>query len=218
MGYAGQASFGQNAFAAIGGYTSAVLTTAYSVAPLLALAARGVRCGDLRCADRLPDPAAEGALSRDGDACHRSDRVRGRGAVAVDHPRLYGNLRNPAAWHRELRGGERSRAAGVARASWSRCAWGARGSFAIPASAAPSWRFRAAKMRRARSVSMWPATSSLPSSISAVYAAVAGSLFVHVVGFVSPEVFGMNMVSSASPCSMSAGSARSPARWSARSS
>ena len=28
MGYAGQASFGQNAFAAIGGYTSVVLTTA----------------------------------------------------------------------------------------------------------------------------------------------------------------------------------------------
>ena len=30
--------------------------------------------------------------------------------------------------------------------------------------------------------------------VSAVYAAVAGSLFVHIVGFVSPEVFGMNMV------------------------
>ena len=37
MGYAGQVSFGQNAFAAIGGYTSAVLTTAYDVAPLTAL-------------------------------------------------------------------------------------------------------------------------------------------------------------------------------------
>ena len=30
--------------------------------------------------------------------------------------------------------------------------------------------------------------------VSAVYAAVAGSLFVHVVGFVSPEVFGLHMV------------------------
>jgi branched-chain amino acid transport system permease protein len=30
--------------------------------------------------------------------------------------------------------------------------------------------------------------------ISAVYAAIAGSLFVHIVGFVSPEVFGMSMV------------------------
>src|SRR6266853_3540025 len=38
MGYAGQASFGQNAFAAIGGYASAVLTTAYDIAPVPALA------------------------------------------------------------------------------------------------------------------------------------------------------------------------------------
>ena len=30
--------------------------------------------------------------------------------------------------------------------------------------------------------------------ISAAYAALAGSLFVHVVEFVSPEVFGLHMV------------------------
>jgi branched-chain amino acid transport system permease protein len=30
--------------------------------------------------------------------------------------------------------------------------------------------------------------------VAAVYAAFAGSLFVHVVGFVSPEVFGLHMV------------------------
>jgi branched-chain amino acid transport system permease protein len=30
--------------------------------------------------------------------------------------------------------------------------------------------------------------------VSAVYAAIAGSLFVHIVGFVSPEVFGLSMV------------------------
>ncbi len=30
--------------------------------------------------------------------------------------------------------------------------------------------------------------------VSATYASIAGSLFVHIVGFVSPEVFGMNMV------------------------
>jgi branched-chain amino acid transport system permease protein len=30
--------------------------------------------------------------------------------------------------------------------------------------------------------------------LSAVYASIAGSLFVHIVGFVSPEVFGMSMV------------------------
>ena len=36
MGYAGQVSFGQNAFAAIGGYGSAVLTTTYGWEPLAA--------------------------------------------------------------------------------------------------------------------------------------------------------------------------------------
>src|SRR6266542_865385 len=41
MGYAGQASFGQNAFAAIGGYTSAGLTTAYGGAPVPALGIGG---------------------------------------------------------------------------------------------------------------------------------------------------------------------------------
>jgi branched-chain amino acid transport system permease protein len=30
--------------------------------------------------------------------------------------------------------------------------------------------------------------------VSAAYAALAGTLFVHVVGFVSPEVFGLHMV------------------------
>jgi branched-chain amino acid transport system permease protein len=37
MGYTGQASFGQNAFAAVGGYCSAILTATYGVEPLVAL-------------------------------------------------------------------------------------------------------------------------------------------------------------------------------------
>ena len=48
MGYAGQASFGQNAFAAIGGYTSAVLTATYAWPPIPALII-GV-CGAVACA------------------------------------------------------------------------------------------------------------------------------------------------------------------------
>src|SRR5262245_40317240 len=39
MGYAGQVTFGHNAFAALGGYGSAVLTSAYGVPPLGGLAA-----------------------------------------------------------------------------------------------------------------------------------------------------------------------------------
>src|SRR3982751_2272827 len=37
MGYTGQASFGQNAFAALGGYTSAILCATYNWEPLAAL-------------------------------------------------------------------------------------------------------------------------------------------------------------------------------------
>ena len=48
MGYAGQVSFGHNAFAAIGGYTSAVLTATYGWEPLPA-AALGL-AGVLVCA------------------------------------------------------------------------------------------------------------------------------------------------------------------------
>src|SRR5436190_23393629 len=48
MGYAGQVSFGHNAFAAISGYTSAVLTAKHGWEPLAA-AALG-RCGAPACA------------------------------------------------------------------------------------------------------------------------------------------------------------------------
>ena len=52
--------------------------------------------------------------------------------------------------------------------------------------------------------------------VAAVYASVGGSLFAHFIGFISPEVFGLSMVTlSPSPCSISAASARSGARSSA---
>ena len=111
MGYAGQASFGQNAFAAIGGYTSAVLTTAYNFAPIPALAI-GV-AGAIVCAVLIGYPTLrlKGhylAMATLGD---RADRVRDHRAMAVDHQRLHGHLRHPTARHRQLRGGERPRAA-----------------------------------------------------------------------------------------------------------
>ncbi|MET0429857.1 MAG: branched-chain amino acid ABC transporter permease [Microvirga sp.] len=45
MGYTGQASFGQNAFAALGGYGSAILTANYSWDPLLAMVVAMVFAG-----------------------------------------------------------------------------------------------------------------------------------------------------------------------------
>src|SRR5689334_4357961 len=47
MGYTGQASFGQNAFAALGGYASAILCANYYWEPLAALAASLVLSGSI---------------------------------------------------------------------------------------------------------------------------------------------------------------------------
>ena len=76
MGYAGQASFGQNAFAAIGGYGSAMLTANYGWEPLAALCS-AMFLGALACARRrLSDAAAARPLSRDGDVRARPDHLR----------------------------------------------------------------------------------------------------------------------------------------------
>jgi hypothetical protein len=73
MGFAAQVSFGQNAFAAIGGYLSAVLTASpWLAAPARHAAGhRGRRAG--RCDRRLPHAQAEGPLPRHGHARHRPD-------------------------------------------------------------------------------------------------------------------------------------------------
>ena len=100
MGFAGQVSFGHNAFAALSGYTSAVLTATYYWEPIAAFAVGlGARVAG-GAGGRLADAAAQGPLSRDGDAGDRTDRLRDRGPVAVGDARLHGHFRHPAARHR----------------------------------------------------------------------------------------------------------------------
>ena len=70
MGYAGQVSFGHNAFAAISGYTSAVLTANHGWEPIAA-GALGLSGALLRAHRGLPDAAPARPLSRDGNARHR---------------------------------------------------------------------------------------------------------------------------------------------------
>ena len=114
MGYAGQVSFGHNAFAAISGYTSAVLTANHGWEPLPA-AGLGL-FGALACALIVgyPTLAAARPLPRDGDARDRADRLRGRRAVAVGDARLHGHLGDSAARHRPLHRHVGSRDPGVA--------------------------------------------------------------------------------------------------------
>ena len=109
MGYAGQVSFGHNAFAAISGYASAVLTANHGWEPLPAAGARHLRRARLRAHRRLSDAAAARPLPRDGDARDRTDRLRGRRAVAVGDARLHGHFGHSAARHRPLHRHVRSR-------------------------------------------------------------------------------------------------------------
>ena len=113
--------------------------------------------------------------------------------MAVGDTRLHGHFRHIAARHRRLRGRVRPRQAFHARDHRRAGELGAA-------------RLRASRFGRAlaaiagsedaaRALGIDVAHYKLAAFlVSAAYAALAGSLFVHVVEFVSPEVFGLHMV------------------------
>jgi branched-chain amino acid transport system permease protein len=193
MGYAGQASFGQNAFAAIGGYTSAVLTTTYGMAPLLALVL-GV-AGAVVCAVLIGYPT----LRLKGHYLAMATLAIGlivyeisvqwqsvtQGYMGISGIPPLGIAGFEAASDREQLV-MLSAVVGLCMAS----AWLIRHSRFGRALVALSGSEDAA---RALGIDV-ARYKLLAFVLSAVYAAIAGSLFVHVVGFVSPEVFGMSMV------------------------
>ena len=193
MGFAGQVSFGHSAFAALSGYTSAVLTATYNWGPLSA-AAVGL-CGVLICALVIGYPTL---------------RLRGHylamatlaiGLIAYDVAVEWGSVTQgymgisgipPLGIGRWSVTSDRSillvliviaalgmiAAAGIRRSRLGRAFVAAAGS----ENAARALGIDVARYRLAAFM------------ISAFYAGVAGSLFVHAVGFVSPEVFGLHMV------------------------
>ncbi len=193
MGYAGQASFGQNAFAAIGGYTSAVLTTAHNFAPIPALAVGIV--GAIVCAVLIGYPTlrlkghylamatlAIGLIVYELTVQWQSV-TKGYMGISGIPPLGIGGFE--AASDRE-----QLLLLSVLVALCMGSAWLIRHSRFGRALVALSGSEDAA-----RALGIDVARYKLAAFIvSAVYAALAGSLFVHTVGFVSPEVFGMNMV------------------------
>jgi branched-chain amino acid transport system permease protein len=193
MGYAGQASFGQNAFAAIGGYTSAVLTTAYDIAPVPALAL-GV-AGAVICAAAIGYPAlrlkghylamatlAIGLIVYE-IAVQWQSVTQGYMGISGIPPLGIGGFE--AADDRD-----QLVLLSVVAALCMGSAWLIRHSRFGRALVAISGSEDAA-----RALGIDVARYKLAAFVlSAVYAAIAGSLFVHIVGFVSPEVFGLNMV------------------------
>lgn len=193
MGYTGQASFGQNAFAAIGGYGSAILCVQYGWEPILALLASMITAGIASFVVGYPtlrlrghylamatfalglityDVSVQWTSLTQGYMGYSGIPPLGIGPFYVDSER--GKLVCLIAilvfglWisHRlrDSRFGRALRA--ISTSELGASALGIR----VP-------RYKLAAF-----------------IIAAMYASVSGSLFAHVVGFISPEVFGLQMV------------------------
>jgi len=193
MGYAGQVSFGHNAFAAISGYTSAVLTANHGWEPLPA-AALGV-AGALTCALIVGYPtlrlrghylamatlaiglivyeiAVQWQAVTQGYMGISGIPPLGIGRFTVTSDRAILVLLIAFALIGVLA------AAGIRRSRLGRA-------FVAIAGSEDAARALGIDVARYKLIAFL---------ISAFYAAVAGSLFVHAVGFVSPEVYGLHMV------------------------
>jgi len=193
MGYAGQVTFGHNAFAALGGYGSAVLTSIYGWQPLSGMVA-GVALAF--CAALL---VGYPTLRLKGHYLAMATLAIGLIAyeVAVQWQTVTGGYMGisgipPVGIGRFEIISDRMQliflSVVVALTIWSairlRSSRFGRALLAI-----------AGSEDAARALGIDVAYYKLMAFlISAGYAALAGSLFVHIVGFVSPEVFGLHMV------------------------
>jgi branched-chain amino acid transport system permease protein len=193
MGYAGQVSFGHNAFAAISGYTSAVLTANHGWEPLPA-AALGLA----------------GALG--GALIIGYPTLRLRGHYLAMATLAIGLIVYEVAvqWQSVTQG--YMGISGIPPLGIGR--WTVtsdRGLLVLLMILAAIAVLAAARIRRSRLGRAFAAIAGSEDAaralgidvarykliaflISAFYAGAAGSLFVHAVGFVSPEVYGLHMV------------------------
>jgi branched-chain amino acid transport system permease protein len=193
MGYAGQVSFGHNAFAAISGYTSAVLTADYGWEPLPA-AALGLA----------------GALLTALIVGYPTLRLRGHylamatlaiGLIVYEVAVQWGSVT------KGYMGISGIPPLGIGRFTVT----SDRGILVLLLMFAALAVLAAAGIRRSRLGRAFVAIAGSEDAaralgidvarykliaflISAFYAGTAGSLFVHAVGFVSPEVYGLHMV------------------------
>ncbi len=193
MGYTGQVSFGQNAFAAISGYMSAVLTTTYGwgVAPALAcgiaatlVVALVVGYPALRLKGHYLAMAtlAIGLIAYEVAVQWQSVTQGYMGISGIPPLGVFGyeitSDRGNLAFLALVAG------LGVGAAALIRHSRLGRAMTAVAGSEDAA---RALGIDVAR-------YKLLAFLIAAAYAGLAGSLFVHVVGFVSPEVYGLHMV------------------------
>jgi branched-chain amino acid transport system permease protein len=193
MGYAGQVSFGHNAFAAISGYTSAVLTANYGWTTLPA-GLVGL-CNALACALVIGYPTlrlrghylamatlAIGLIVYEvtvqwGSVTQGYMGISGIPPLGIGHWSVTSD-RAVLACLIVLAALVVLAAAGIRHSRLGRA-------FVAIAGSEEAARALGIEVARYKLIAFL---------ISAFYAALAGSLFVHAVGFVSPEVFGLHMV------------------------
>jgi branched-chain amino acid transport system permease protein len=193
MGYTGQASFGQNAFAAVGGYGTAILCVEYGWEPVLALFASMTIAGIASLVVGYPTlrlrghylamaTFALGLITYDlsvhwtsltqGYMGYSGIPPLGIGPFTVEDERMklvcLMVILSIGLWiSGRLRNSRFGRALRAISSS-------------EPGAAALGIRISQYKLAA--------------FVIAALYASAAGSLFAHVVGFISPEVFGLQMV------------------------
>jgi branched-chain amino acid transport system permease protein len=193
MGYTGQVSFGQNAFAAVSGYTSAVLTTAYGWQPLAALPVGVLGAALLAVVIGYPTLRLRGhylamatlalGLIVYEIAVEWQSVTQGYMGISGIPPLGIGK------W--ELTSDRQNLVALLAVLAFALWAAARLKTSRVGAALAAI----AGSEDAARALGIDVARYKLTAFVvAAVYAAVAGSLFVHVVGFVSPEVYGLHMV------------------------
>ncbi|SEG31148.1 branched-chain amino acid ABC transporter permease [Bosea lathyri] len=193
MGFAAQVSFGQNAFAAIGGYVSAVLTATYGWGPLPAMV--------------LGMSAAVAAAAVIGFPALRLKGhylAMGTLAIGLIAYEITVEWQSVTQGYMGISGIPPFGIAGYEITS-------DRGQLVMLSLIVAACAFAAARIRRSRFGRALSAVAGSEEAalalgidvsryklmaflLSAGFAALAGSLFVHVVGFVSPEVFGLHMV------------------------
>jgi len=193
MGYTGQASFGQNAFAALGGYGSAILTANYYWDPVLALLVSMVLSGVIAAAVGYPTLRLRGhylamatfalGLITYEISIEWNSLTQGYMGLSGIPPLGIGKYELVSEKH-QLIVLTLVMLVGVWVSVRLRDSRFGRALRAIAGSeaAANALGINVARYKLAAFV------------VAAVYASVAGSLFAHFVGFISPEVFGASMV------------------------
>ena len=191
MGYTGQASFGQNAFAALGGYGTAILTRRLRLASrssLLVIAMADLRrrsrsssairpCG---CAATIsPWRPSRSASSPTRSSVEWTSLTQGYMGYSGIPPLGVGNTSSPATSSSSSRSSPSCCSASGSRSRLRDSRFGrALRAIAGSEAAANALGIDVARYKLAAFV------------VAALYASVAGSLFAHFVGFISPEVFG----------------------------